>query len=31
VDPTINVVAVILMTVTISVSTIALWLTRYRG
>jgi len=31
VDPTINVVAVVLMTLTISVSVIALWLTRYRG
>jgi spermidine/putrescine transport system permease protein len=31
VDPTINVVAVVLMTLTISVSIIALWLTRYRG
>ena len=31
VDPTINVVAVVLMTLTISVSIVALWLTRYRG
>lgn len=31
VDPTINVVAVVLMMLTISVSIIALWVTRYRG
>ena len=31
VDPTINVVAVVLMTLTICVSLVALWVTRYRG